>query len=63
MKIKIYINNKPIESYSDKELEDIKKRLTYKAFAAAGYEKKKEEVTTHQHERILQDMRISETAR
>ena len=40
MTIKIYINKKPLESYSEKELEEIKKELTYRAFSAAGYVRK-----------------------
>jgi len=39
MKIEIYINNKPLESYSEPELAEIKRELTYRAFAAAGYER------------------------
>lgn len=42
LKVKIYINNKPIEEYSTEELEDIKMRLTYKAMRAAGYVPKDE---------------------
>ncbi len=43
MKIAIYINNKPLESYSAEELEEIKKELTYRAFSAAGFEREKKE--------------------
>ena len=41
MKIEIYINNKPIEESDPKELEEIKVKLTERAFAAAGYERVK----------------------
>lgn len=37
MKIIITINGKPIEDYSEKELEVIRRKLTYKAMRAAGY--------------------------
>lgn len=39
MKLNIYINNKPIADYNPRELEKIKKELTYKAMKAAGYTK------------------------
>lgn len=42
MKINIYINNKPLAEYEPKELERIKKELTYRAFAAAGYKPQEE---------------------
>lgn len=42
MKIEIYINNKPISDYQEEELEEIKKELTRRAFAAAGYVRKGE---------------------
>ncbi len=37
MKVTIYINNKPISDYDPEELEEIKKELNRRAFAAAGY--------------------------
>lgn len=37
IEIIITINGKPIEDYSEKELEVIRRKLTYKAMRAAGY--------------------------
>lgn len=37
MNIEIYINNKPMESYSEEELEEIKYKLTVNAMAAIGF--------------------------
>lgn len=37
MKIEIYINGRPVESYPENELEKIKLELTKKAMEAAGY--------------------------
>lgn len=42
MKVNIYINNKPIEDYNPQELEEIKRKLTYKAMKGAGYTGKNE---------------------
>lgn len=39
MNIKIYINEKPVEEYSQAELEEIKKKLTEKFMTAAGLKK------------------------
>ena len=39
MNIKIYINERPVEEYSQAELEEIKKKLTEKFMAAAGLKK------------------------
>ena len=43
MKIEIYINDRPIEDFSEKELHEIGTILTERAMKAAGYirEKKK----------------------
>ena len=37
MNIEIYINGRPVESYSESELKKIKKEITEKAMKAAGY--------------------------
>lgn len=37
MRIEIYINDRPIETISSKELEEIGKILTKRAMKAAGY--------------------------
>lgn len=37
MNIYIYINGRPVESYTEEELQEIKKNLTYTAMKAAGY--------------------------
>ncbi|MDD6043835.1 MAG: hypothetical protein PUB87_08830 [Eubacteriaceae bacterium] len=43
MKIKIYINNRPVEDYSEKELKEIKRKLNEKAMNSAGFERRKPE--------------------
>lgn len=37
MNIEIYINGRPAESYTEEEMQEIKKKLTYTAMKAAGY--------------------------
>ncbi len=42
MKIQIYINERPVEEYSQAELDEIKKTLTETAMKAAGLKRKEE---------------------
>lgn len=37
LNIEIYINGRPAESYTQEEMQEIKKKLTYTAMKAAGY--------------------------
>ncbi len=37
LKVEIYINGKPIEDFEQKELEEVKVKLTRKAMAAIGF--------------------------
>ena len=37
MKVNIYINGRPVESYTEEELKEIRWALTVKAMKAAGY--------------------------
>lgn len=37
MKIHIYINGRPAESYTEEEMVDIRKKLTVSAMKAAGF--------------------------
>ncbi len=37
MKIEIYINDRPIEDFSAKELQEVGRTLTERAMKAAGY--------------------------
>ena len=37
MNIEIYINGRPAESYTEEEMKEIRKKLTYTAMKAAGY--------------------------
>jgi hypothetical protein len=37
MKVNIYINGQPVETYSEAELNRIKRALTVKAMTAVGY--------------------------
>lgn len=39
MNIKIYINERPVEDYTQDELNEIKVKLTETAMAAAGFKK------------------------
>lgn len=39
LKIEIYINERPVESFSQEELTEIKKTLTETAMRAAGYKR------------------------
>ena len=41
MKVEIYINNRPIEEFSQEELHEIGTILTERAMKAAGYIKEK----------------------
>ena len=40
MKIKIYINNRPVEDYPEDELKEIKIKLNEKAMSSAGFVRK-----------------------
>ena len=40
MKIKIYINNRPVEDYPEDELKEIKRKLNEKAMSSAGFVRK-----------------------
>lgn len=37
MKIEIYINNRPVNEYSEDEMKELKRKLTETAMRAAGY--------------------------
>ena len=41
MIIKIYINNRPMEEYSEDEMKEIRIKLTENAFKAAGFVREK----------------------
>ena len=43
MKIKIYINNRPVEDYPEDELKEIRIKLNEKAMGSAGFVRKKSE--------------------
>lgn len=58
MKIEIYINNKPMADYSPQELEEIREILTERAFAAAGYVRKKKR--KKENVRLLQNVSASQ---
>lgn len=52
MKIKIFIDNKPLTEYSSKDVENIKQKLTEKAFLAVGYIKKTDSSTANERREI-----------
>lgn len=46
MNIKTYINETPVENFTQAELDEIKKKLTETAMAAAGLKRKEDKCCT-----------------